>query len=203
MTTTHDRLLQLAAQYDEKAKALRIAAAELNGHAETSAQAQFPDRLRQAIRLRTPSPVSQKATKTPRRSPAEWEAAILQILTDAHGDPVTGIDIGRRLSPNQRSGNFFGHLNAAEKKRLIVRVNNSKPAAYTLAGAGKKSGSYGKKVVAQRERSAKFLAQFDTETPRASPGHRMIGGLVRRGYLVGDGKGQYLRTAKPFNVHQR
>lgn len=204
MTTTHDRLLQLAAQYDEKAKALRIAAAELNGHAETSAQAQFPDRLRQAIRLRTPSPVSQKATKTPRRSSAEWETAILQILTDAHGDPVTGIDIGRRLSPNQRSGNFFGHINALVKKKLIVQVNDGKPAVYALAqGAGRKRGGYAKSVLARREKTAKLLAHFDTDIehgvpPGVSP--QSVGVLVQHGLLKKVAEGQYLRTGKVFKV---
>jgi hypothetical protein len=56
-------------------------------------------------------------------------------------------------------------------------------------------------VKAQRQRTADYLAQYDTETPRLIPS-AALGAYVRRGYLREKGDG-YLRTAKEFIVDKK
>lgn len=156
------------------------------------------------------------ANRVVRRSPEMWQAAILQILREANGTPVPGIEIGRQLSPNRRSGNFFGHINTLVKKKLIVRVNDHKPAAYRLSSrvtpAQRKSGPApsGKlpKRVRQRQRTADALNTLSATEPR----HVKINGLgrlVANGYVKrakgidGDTNKHrlYLRTEKPYDVN--
>jgi hypothetical protein len=52
MTTTTQKLLQLAEMHEAKAKALRMAAAELNGHLTARAEQELPARLSKARKLR-------------------------------------------------------------------------------------------------------------------------------------------------------
>lgn len=52
MTTTTERLLQLAEEYDAKARALRLAAEELNGHRTKRKQGETGQTFQAAIALR-------------------------------------------------------------------------------------------------------------------------------------------------------
>ena len=67
----------------------------------------------------------------------------------------------------------------------------------------KPRGAHSKKVLEQRRRSVQFLAQFNRDTPTPleeslGPANRMVGALVRYGYLKPKGDG-FVRTAREFS----
>jgi hypothetical protein len=51
-TTTIEKMLARAQEYEEKSRALRVAAAEMNGHAQVVKQATMPTTLARAVKLR-------------------------------------------------------------------------------------------------------------------------------------------------------
>jgi len=79
----------------------------------------------------------------------------------------------------------------------------AKAAAPTLTRRGGWNGLYSKRILRQRQETDAALAKFkpgDVTIPAAiGIPSRLLGPLVRRGYLARKGDG-YIRTAKPFHV---
>jgi hypothetical protein len=81
-----------------------------------------------------------------------------------------------------------------------------KPAKKTRRAAkparAKKSGpGHASKIQQQRQRTVDLLAKFNPDTPFYDPASaRLLGPLVRRGYLRKVGERQYLRTGLEFSV---
>src|SRR5262245_10440083 len=97
MTTTTEKLEQLAAAYEQKAAALRLAAAELNGHATERKQGTSNGQLQAAMALRA----SQRSEGEPaprknlnRRAVTAQLVAILR----AAGEPLDIHEIRERLA---------------------------------------------------------------------------------------------------------
>jgi hypothetical protein len=79
------------------------------------------------------------------------------------------------------------------------KLSTKKPTAKTTK---KRTAGYSSKVREQRQRSANWLAGFDTTTPGTPPKdmpHGAVGVYVRRGYLRRKDDG-YVRTAKVFSL---
>ena len=87
----------------------------------------------------------------------------------------------------------------AERERRHARA--ATPAPKKKPGTAARPGSFSDQRRRQRQQTAEYLAQFDTEEPRTIPSPA-LGAYVRRGYLKPKGDG-YLRTSKPFTVEVR
>jgi hypothetical protein len=96
------------------------------------------------------------------------------------------LDGNAHASSAKRSGSTISQAMALDAARLGNGNGHSRP-------AGKPS------LLAQRQRTAALLAQFDRTEPRRSPGRANIGVLIHRGYLVRQGDG-FVRTDKPYVV---
>jgi hypothetical protein len=221
--TISDKLLAKADEYHQRAEALRLAAAELLGVKTETKKAKLADTLAGAIELR--------AQQRPSSSNGHHKH---RVVRDRGGDQTEGrrkVLLGvLKRGPQQIKTltialNDAGYLIQRDRVRqfLVDHVpevhceGTAAKARWVLGTSGKKTAapSNGKKrknptrtvdVRAQRERSAKWLAHYNTTTPVPTYPKGMpsgtIGVYVRRGYLKRTDNG-YVRTAKVFAVDQK
>lgn len=91
-------------------------------------------------------------------------------------------------------------LDAMRHAAATANGNGAEPVTPKRRGPYKKHAKRTKsKIGAQRARTAKYLKQFDRDTPRAASFFRGLGPLVRRGYLAKKGDG-YVLTGKSYEV---
>jgi|SRR5215471_7029865 len=139
------QLLKKAVEYEEKARAIRIAVAELNGHATSQAVAALPAKLASAIKLtkngkrigRPPGtqrvplrqtyddpgrPRPKKHYTTEATAKRKKTAAILAAIGEKGGEGVPFAKYGRRLSPLIRRGYIekAGDVYVRTAKEFIV-----------------------------------------------------------------------------------
>lgn len=101
-----ERLLQLAAQYDAKAAALRLAASELNGHATTKAVAGLPAALAGAIAIRKNAKSSEKGhwTASAIAERRARTAELLEAIAESGGTPYPKDKVGKAAASLVKSG---------------------------------------------------------------------------------------------------
>ena len=135
------QILQRATDYEEKAKALRIAAAELNGHAMDSAVKQMPERIKKALKLRAATRPAPEPEPEHRHAPPPngTTAAIVAVLRRA-GRPMVFAELRKQirgLSPQAvGSALRMGHLQAHGPK--------GKYRTWSIAGPKPKSTKRGR-----------------------------------------------------------
>jgi hypothetical protein len=215
MTTTSEKLLRLAEEHEEKAKALRIAAAELNGHQATRAHETLPAKLEQAITLRE----KQQPRPRPRRA-GQSERQKWLIAAFADGQPHTTADLTQTLGltiPNDRK-TLVRDLEAigATSTSTIAKGRSGrrllwqlKPIQGTgvLVPAKRRPAKAPKETTGQRtgtrQRTAKILDQLARAAHPVStadfPNPRVISVLLNTGYIAKRDNG-YVRTDKPFTI---
>jgi hypothetical protein len=195
MTTTSEKLLELAAHYEEKAKALRLAAAELNGHLTTKAKATIGPKLEAAIGLRG-------------RRPPEMMAARRAIVRELVASGVSKtLDLQAALakrSMNVNQATIITDLAAVG----AMKTGSGRDTHWTLGEpAGKhatkrkpaKTGVWAVRIKNNREESAKLLARIASAGKPVTKVGPRIGALVRRGYVEKTPDG-YIRTDKAFTI---
>jgi arginine repressor len=205
MPTTNEKLLELAAQYEEKARALRLAAAELNGHLTTKAKGKFDAKLQAAIELRGER--GKRGTSSEKHAEMEARYETLRAIlnresVDSHGHKTgdiehalseEGIRIGRKTIYHALRAVGAVKTGSTQKARWVLASNNHPPRA---------AKSKPKRTIReQRQATAKLLkriARAKTPTPSGMIGP-VTGALVRRGYLQKTDDG-YTRTDKPYLV---
>jgi len=96
MTTTTERLLQLADEYQKKADGLRLAAAELNGHRIEKKHEHLPAQLVQAIKIRKGHGKRGARIAVTKLKTGEFARAAVEILNQAKTPLVTD-EFRRRL----------------------------------------------------------------------------------------------------------
>jgi anti-sigma factor RsiW len=133
MTTTTDRLLQLAAEHEQKAQALRLAAHELNGHRTEKKRETLPTQLEAAITLReTQRP--KKKPKTSAKRPRPAKGALLGMVLGFLGGGVRSKEeveafLKQHRTPLQGLGALFRYGHITLTKRGIVATAKGTKAA--------------------------------------------------------------------------
>lgn len=129
----------------------------------------------------------------------DFADAALRFL-DRHGIAV-------RVPARRVNGNGNGHhlapggdLLRERVKRHYTKRRPSTSQAATPVAPTTPAMAPSQKIRQQRMFSAQVLEQLDATEPRALPKEamRVIGALVRRGYVKKQGKGLYVRTKKAF-----
>lgn len=214
MTTIAEKLLERAASYEQKAAALRLAAAEMNGDLTDRKQAGAAAMLTAAMQLRAQQQTSvRRATKAPRKPKVSFKgrvertaarpALLRAILTKAAG-PLSSGEIQRYLAAqgDTVTTSRVGQVLHAMGARAVGKGHQSKWVLRDRPAAQKRKGTQTKAMTqARRARSAEILATLDTSEPRplAVDAVRSAGGLIRRGYLRKKGDG-WVRSAKEFHA---
>lgn len=206
MTTTSEKLLELAARYDEKAKALRLAAAELNGHLTTQAKGQIGSKLEAAIALRAAS----KARPRTKDGIDHRRAALRALLasgvtkTKALGAALQeqGIGVNRATIVSDLTAIGATQIGSTQQARWALPDETSSQPERPRSRSRSKSAKhlYKRTLRKQRQRTARLLAKIAEKGPvpftAVGPA---IGILVRRGYVEKIAEG-YIRTKKEFTV---
>ena len=156
MPTLTERLHQLAAAYEAKAAALRLAAQELNGHARAHAALTLPAKLAQAI-SRTRQQQVRPTTIRDINAQRERSQALLDDL-EAHG-PYPWEKLGRRAAPLMRTGHIL-------KTKDGLYMRSKKPYDLVKPGTG---GTRGRPAGSSRAAlDARIAAIKRPETPDRS-----------------------------------
>jgi|SRR5262245_52402 len=156
-----ERLLQLAAQHEAKAAALRLAASELNGHATHHATTTLPAKLAGAIALRGKKPGTVAGVRAQRERTAE----LLDRIAASGGTPAPKSIVGRSAAPLTRAGYLQrigdGYIRTA--KPFIVSKDEQRA---TTAVAKTKSGRPSINALRERVDAVKRPKEFDRSFPR-------------------------------------
>ena len=211
MTTTSKRLLELAEAYQQKADALRLAAAELNGHETGKARGTIDAKLQAAMTLRQ---VHQNGSG-PHRRPQQMQerraamGALLakgldtsQALRAALAEQGFPVDNATIVSDLHAVGaTKIGHTQKA--RWALPDETASQPDTPPRRAKRKKTVKQSSSDVkkAQRRRTAQVLKRVERAEAPVSPAviGRSAGALLRRGYLAKTAEG-YTRTNKEFVV---
>lgn len=219
MTTMTEKLLAKAEQYEQKAQALRFAAAEMNGDATATKQKTVVGTLEAAIALRKaqsnghqsapPAAPGRQGKKLTQATLAERQATIRACLAGADG-PQTTRAIQQALEKAGQDCSTSWVLKLLHDMTDVHKVGSGIKAAW--APGKKQRASPGSRLPekqAARALTAKVLDHYDRETPTSpSDVAKALGmtvpktgfaPLVYQGYLK-KRKGGYVRTAKPYVV---
>lgn len=162
MATLTERLLQLAAQHEAKAAALRLAASELNGHAKEHAAVALPGKLAGAIAVRNKN-LAANIQDTRNRM-----AALLDKIAQSGGTPYPADKVGRSGPPLVQAGYLQrvedGYLRTA--KTYIVSKYQAKMASQHAAAPKKKIGRPSTRGLQARLDAVKRPEPYDRAFPR-------------------------------------
>jgi hypothetical protein len=142
----------------------------------------------------------EKLLDTYERAVATLRAAIALVN---HGAPSVDLPSTNGLGGDRKSNAYRLATRLDAERAAIVRSNGSAPP--TLPGVRaqakpKKPWPTVPKIRQQRELSARFLKQFNSNTPKyPKKDIRRVAPLLRRGYLAKRDSG-YIRTDKPFST---
>jgi hypothetical protein len=211
MTTMTDKLLARAAEYQAKADALRLAAAEMNGHALNGKQKTAVSTLDAAIALRKGQREAGKAPRAPitQATMADRQATIRAFLEAADG-PQTTHALRQELEARGQNCSTSWVLKVLREMKDVHKVGRGVQTAWGLGKAKRASpGSRLAEKRAVRERIAQVLAEYDRETPKLpilvaqkfglTVQQSGFAPLVHQGYLK-KRKDGYVRTAKTYVV---
>jgi hypothetical protein len=212
MTTMLDKLVARALEYEERARYLRLAAAEMNGHALNGKREAAVGTLDAAIALRKaqrstnghhePGPRGVATTK-------DREATIRALLADG---PQTTNDIRAQLTAAGQECSTSWILKLLNGMKGVRQQGSGNQSRWALGKvkAAKPKRMMTRAVIRQgRERTAKILAKYDEANPKdpaevakalgLTVPQSGLAPLVHQGYLK-KRKGGYIRTRKPYVV---
>ena len=219
MTTMTDKLLAKAADYEQKAQALRFAAAEMNGDAVATKQKTAVGTLEAAIALRRAqsnghqnghqaAPGRQGKART-QATMADRQATVRAFLQAAEG-PQTTHAIAEQLERAGQDCSTSWVLKVLNDMKDVQKVGRGASSAWALGK--KRRAAPGSRLAdkqAARALTAKVLDAYDRETPKVpSDVAKALGltvpqtgfaPLVHQKYLK-KRKGGYVRTAKAYVV---
>lgn len=216
MAKDAQKLLQMAAEYEEKARAFRVAAAALNGHATQQAQASIEDKLRSASRQR-----GEKVSGFASMSRNELKTAREEAIRVFMGSSKEGFHMKEITAHLQGLGFPEQDGNTIRNSLFAIGAkNNGKPMHdsrwfvshtnhATPKGIKKKKQSksyWDPDVQRKRRQQTKALLdkaeKADGPVPASMFGGRGVGVLVANGYLKKQGDG-FVRTDKEFSVETK